>query len=73
MTHLRCSPCGLRFEPAKPVNLTACPLCSMPLDSVSSAELLIGLRLFDPLDVSPGVPEQSASAARVDDGDRPRS
>jgi hypothetical protein len=73
MRHLRCSPCGLRFAPAKPVDLTACPLCSIPLESVSSAAQLVGLRLFDPLDVSPGVPEPSASAARVDEADRPGS
>ena len=53
MTHVSCPSCRVRFNRALAAHLEECPLCGSPLDSSSSAEPLLGLRLFDADQVEP--------------------
>jgi hypothetical protein len=55
MSRLCCRPCRLRFAAA--VYLTACPECGEATVSVGARESLLGLRLYDPLDVADVLPE----------------
>jgi hypothetical protein len=55
MTNCLCCPrCRIRFS-ASASYLTACPECCLPLHT-ATAESLVGLRLFDPLDVADVLP-----------------
>jgi hypothetical protein len=48
MTRLCCPTCRLRFTRAATAFLVACPECGEPPQSVSCAQQMIGLRLFEP-------------------------
>ncbi len=47
MTRLCCEPCRLRFSVLAESYVTACPECERSLTS-STAQRLVGFRLFDP-------------------------
>ena len=57
MTRLCCLRCRLRFAPAPTAYLNSCPECGMPPTPVDDPESLVGLRLFDPLDLADVLPE----------------
>jgi len=72
MTHVCCRPCGLRFAPATPGYLTMCPECGLALEPVPSVRDLIGLRLFDPLDVAPAASDDVPAPLPRPTAGRPR-
>ena len=61
MSHLCCPRCRLRFTAAAAAYLTRCPECGLPAAQVDGAQVLLGFKLFDALDVS-------EHAARGDSG-----
>ncbi len=65
MTHLCCPSCHLRFGAAASAYLTACPECGLVLTVVTDPASLLGLRLFDPLDVAEALPEALAVSLPV--------
>ncbi len=73
MTHVCCRSCHLRFGTAASAYLTACPECGLVLTAVTEAASLVGLRLFDPLDVVQALPEALAVSLPVSPsvGERP--
>jgi hypothetical protein len=55
MSRFCCRPCRIRFAPA--VYLNTCPECGCATEAAHERESLIGLRLFDPLQVADVLPE----------------
>lgn len=72
MTYLCCPGCRLRFSAAAAVYLTSCPECNMPAAPVSGPTMLVGFRLFDPLDAPHDMPEAVAVQLPVPTLDGPR-
>jgi hypothetical protein len=53
MTRLSCPSCRLRFNTVAAATLTTCPDCGRDLDAVTSAQAILGYRLFEPGDPRP--------------------
>lgn len=67
MTHLCCHHCRVRFTADAATYLIACPECERPTARVEEAHVLLGFRLFDPLDLTDLVadmPEASPAKPR---------
>ena len=52
MSHACCERCQVRFTADAATYLIACPDCERPLTRVEGAWRLLGLQLFDPLDLT---------------------
>jgi hypothetical protein len=57
MSHGCCEHCRVRFTAEAATYLIACPECSRPMVRIDEARLLLGFRLFDPLDLTDLVTE----------------
>lgn len=62
MTQDCCPSCRLRFTRAAAAHLGACPRCGEPLQSIPSAEGMIGFRLVSPDEFGDALPEAVAIA-----------
>jgi predicted nucleic acid-binding Zn-ribbon protein len=73
MTRVSCPSCRLRFTSAAAAILTTCPACGTELQAVTSAEALLGYRLFEPFEAEPALPIAVEVALPTDDlrPDRP--